>query len=463
MQEIACKLLVIGGGPGGYVCAIRAGQLNIDTVLVEQKALGGTCLNVGCIPSKALIHAADEFARLTTFAADGGDIGISAGSPRLDFAKTQAWKTGVVQRLTGGVAHLLKGAGVKVIEGQARFRDGKSVHVSGLTGEQLVRAEAVVIATGSEPVQLPDLPFGGPVLSSTEALALPQVPERLAVVGAGYIGLEIGTAYAKLGSRVTVVEAEDRILPLYDADLAQPVAQRLRTLGVETLLNARARRLHGDALVVATGDGDERQLPADRVLVAVGRRPRLDDWGLEELALERDGRALRIDDRCRTSMRGVYAIGDVTGEPMLAHRAMAQGAMVAELVAGERRAWDKRCVPAICFTDPEVVSAGLSPEAARATGAEIRIGRFPFRANGRALATGREDGWVRIVARADNGLILGVQAVGAGVAELAAEFALALEMGATLEDLAATIHPHPSRSEAVPEAALGALGHSLHL
>ncbi len=463
MQEITCKLLIIGGGPGGYVCAIRAGQMGIDTVLVEKARLGGTCLNIGCIPSKALIHAGEEFARAAAFAADGGALGISAGAPNLDFSATQAWKDNIVQRLTGGVAGLLKGANVKVIEGSARFRDGKTVQVSSVTGEQLVRADAVVIATGSSAISLPDLPFGGNVISSTEALALRQVPERLVVVGAGYIGLEIGTAYAKLGAKVTVVEAENRILPQYDADLSRPVASRLRALGIKVLVGAKARRMVGDALLVETSDGDDRRLPADKVLVAVGRRPLTDGWGLEELALEMEGRALRIDEQCRTAMRGVYAIGDVTGEPMLAHRAMAQGEMVAELIAGEKRAWDKRCIPAICFTDPEIVTAGLSPDDAGKHGIETRVGTFPFRANGRAMTTGRDDGFVRVVARADNDLILGIQAVGEGVAELASEFAVALEMGSTLEDLAATIHPHPSRGEAVQEAAFKALGRGLHL
>ncbi|MDA1100347.1 MAG: dihydrolipoyl dehydrogenase [Proteobacteria bacterium] len=463
MQEITCKLLVIGGGPGGYVCAIRAGQSGLDTVLVEKAQLGGTCLNVGCIPSKALIHAAEAFHSAVGFAAEGGSIGISAGPPSLDFGGTQSWMDGIVHRLTGGVAGLLKGAGVKVIEGSARFRDGKTVQVSSVTGEQLVRAEAVVIATGSEAVALPDLPVGGAVISSTEALALPDVPRRLVVVGAGYIGLEIGTAYAKLGSHVTVVEAEERILPQYDGDLSRPVAARLKALGVEVLLGAKARRMMGDALLVEVEGGGERHLRADKVLVAIGRRPRTNGWGLEELALEMDGRAVRVDDHCRTAMRGVYAVGDVTGAPMLAHRAMAQGYMVAEIIAGGRCAWDRRCIPAICFTDPEIVTSGLSPMAARDAGIEARSGTFPFRANGRAMTTGRDDGWVRIVARADNDLVIGVQAVGVGVAELASEFALALEMGATLEDLASAIHPHPSRSEAVQEAAFKALGRGLHL
>lgn len=461
MKDITTKLLVIGGGPGGYVCAIRAGQLGIDTVIVESGRLGGTCLNVGCIPSKALIHAADEYERAKHFA-NGGSIGVSAGPAGLDMNAVVAWKDNAVGRLNAGVAGLLKGAGVKALEGTARFRDGKTVEVATTTGPQIVRAEAIVIAAGSAPVELPNLAFGGDVISSTDALALTEVPEKLAVVGAGYIGLEIGTAFAKLGSSVTVVEAERRILPQYDAELTRPVAQRLKQLGVDVLLGARARGAASGALIVETLDGQETRIDADKILATVGRRPRTDGWGLEELALAMDGAAVRVDDQCRTSMRGVYAIGDVTGEPMLAHRAMAQGEMVAEIVAGHKRAWDKRCIPAICFTDPEVVTAGLGPDEAQAQGREIKVGQFQFRANGRALTTEREDGWVRVVARADNDLVLGVQAVGHGVSELAAEFAHALEMGATLEDIAGTIHPHPSRSEAVQEAAMKALGRALH-
>lgn len=461
MQDIECKLLVIGAGPGGYVAAIRAGQLGLNTVIVERDRLGGTCLNVGCIPSKALIHVADEYERARGFAA-GSPVGVASGPATLDLPAAMRWKDGVVGRLNGGVASLLKTAGVKALEGAARFRDGKTVEVATSTGPQIVRAEAIVIATGSAPVELPALPFGGDVISSAEALSLTAAPERLAVVGAGYIGLEIGMAYAKLGAKVTIVEAEDRILPAYDADLTRPVAARLQALGVETLLGAKARGAASGALLVETRSGDERRVVADKIMATVGRRPLTEGWGMEELALEMDGAAIRVDERCRTSMRGVYAIGDVTGEPMLAHRAMAQGEMTAEIVAGEKRAWDKRCIPAICFTDPEIVAAGLTPDRARALAGEIKVGTFPFRANGRAMATEREDGWVRVIARADNDLVLGVQAVGAGVAELASEFALALEMGATLEDVAATVHPHPSRGEAVQEAAMKALGRALH-
>ncbi|MBL8583082.1 MAG: dihydrolipoyl dehydrogenase, partial [Rhizobiaceae bacterium] len=430
MKDISCKLLVIGAGPGGYVCAIRAGQLGIDTVIVEAKKPGGTCLTVGCIPSKALIHAAEEFEKVRHYAAGKAPLGIGVSAPSLELSQTVAWKDAIVGRLTTGVSGLLKKAHVKSVAGWAKVRDGKTVEVETETGQQVIRAEAIVIATGSAPVALPFLPFGGKVISSTEALALTELPERLAVIGAGYIGLELGTAFAKLGSKVTVVEALDRILPLYDSELTRPVAKSLEALGVTVMLGAKAKGLSakGDALLVEGAGGAEQKIAADKVLVTVGRKPATEGWGLEELDLDRDGKFIRIDERCRTSMRGVYAIGDVTGEPMLAHRAMAQGEMVAEIVAGHARAWDKRAIPAVCFTDPEIVSAGMSPDEARRTGGEVKIGQFPFRANGRAMTMLGEAGFVRVVARADNHLVLGIQAVGNGVSELAAAFGLALEM-----------------------------------
>lgn len=465
MKEISCRLLVIGAGPGGYVCAIRAGQLGIDTVIVEAAKAGGTCLNVGCIPSKAMIHAADEYLKVTEMAAGKGPLGISLSAPAIDLAKTVAWKDRIVGRLNTGVIGLLKKAGVKAVAGWARFRDGKTVEVDTETGLQVIRAETIVIATGSAPVELPFLPFGGPVISSTDALALKQVPPALAVVGGGYIGLELGIAFAKLGSKVTVVEALPRILPQYDAELMRPVARRLEALGVKVLVGAKARGLSskGDALLVEAVDGAEQKIAADKVLVTVGRKPLVEGWGLEEIELDRDGSFIRIDDQCRTSMRGVYAIGDVTGEPMLAHRAMAQGEMVAEIVAGHKRAWDKRAIPAVCFTDPEIVTAGLSPDEAKAAGIDVRSAQFPFSANGRAMTLSGEEGFVRVVARADNHLVLGVQAVGTGVSELSAAFSLAIEMGARLEDIAGTIHAHPTQGEAFLEAALRTLGHAIHI
>jgi dihydrolipoamide dehydrogenase len=463
VREVCCKLLVLGAGPGGYACAIRAGQLGIDTVLVERERPGGTCLHVGCIPSKALIHAADEFHRIATVAAGGDPLGIAVSKPSLDLGATMAWKDAIVGRLTSGLAGLIERAKVKTIHGRGHFRDGKTVEVDTETGAQVVRAETIVIATGSAPVELPELPFGGNVISSAEALALAAPPATLAIVGAGYIGLELGTVFAKLGTRVTVVEAENRILPQYGAELVRPVARRLAELGVEVLTGARARGLTGNrqSLLVEHSGGESRRVDCEKVLVTVGRRPVTDGWGIEELVLDMRGPFVRIDDRCRTSMRGIHAVGDVTGEPMLAHRALAQGEMVAELVAGRPRAWDKRCVPAVCFTDPEIVTVGLAPDAARATGGgDIVTAQVPFAANGRAMTMAATDGFVRVTARADNHLVLGIEAVGTGVSELSAAFTLAIEMGARLEDVAHTVHAHPTQSEAFHEAARRALGQS---
>ncbi|MEI9986061.1 MAG: NAD(P)/FAD-dependent oxidoreductase [Aliidongia sp.] len=289
--------------------------------------------------------------------------------------------------------------------------DGKSCRVETDTGPQIVRAEHVVLATGSEPMDLKTVPFGGRVISSTGALSLPEVPARLVVVGAGYIGLELGTAYAKLGSKVTIVEAEDRILPLYDAELTRPVSKRLDKLGIEILTATKAQGLSpaGDALIVQAGGGEARSIPADRILVAIGRRPRTPGFRAGAARPDHEWPVHRIDERCATSMRNVWAIGDVTGEPMLAHRAMAQGEMVAEIIAGQRRAFDKVTVPAVCFTDPEIVTAGLSPDDARKLGHELKVGLFPFTANGRAMTRRGEDGFIRIVARADNHLVLGIR------------------------------------------------------
>lgn len=462
MRELTCRLLVIGAGPGGYVCAVRAGQLGVDTIVVDPEPPGGTCLNVGCIPSKALIHAADAFHRIAELSSQPA-MGVIARGAEMDLAQTMAWKDGIVSRLTGGVATLLRKAKVRLIAGEARLRDGKTAVVETPEGPALIRCEVLVLATGSEPVELPALPFGERILSSTGALALTEVPQTLAVVGGGYIGLELGTAFAKLGSKVTIVEAAPRILPQYDAELTRPVAQRLHALGMRVLTGARAGGLSASgALQVAGVDGAE-EITADRVLVTVGRHPRTKAAGIPELELAMEGPFLSIDDRCRTSMRGVFALGDLTGEPMLAHRAMAQGQMVAELVAGHPRAWDKRAIPAVCFTDPEIVSVGLSPDEARQQGHQVLTAVFPFGANGRAMTTAREDGFIRVTARADTRAVLGIQAVGAEISELSAGFALALEMEARVEDITATIHAHPTRAESVQEAALRSVGQALHI
>jgi dihydrolipoamide dehydrogenase len=496
MDASSTQLLVIGGGPGGYVAAIRAAQLGVQVTLVEGERLGGTCLNVGCIPSKALIHVADQFHQVKSHGqpalrghgvAPAADIGIRVQSPRIDLAQTVRWKDGIVTRLTGGVAALLKKHGVTVVDGWARVVDGKTVEVRTRhdshpdNADMRIRCEHLLLATGSEAVPLPGLPFGGAIVSATQALSPSSIPSRLVVVGAGYIGLELGIVYRKLGSQVTVVEAMDRLLPTYDEELTRPVAASLRRLGIDLRLGCRvqgttpAKQRAGaqpdagasDAtpltLAVRDAEGRESTIEADRVLVAVGRRPRLEGTGIESLMLDMDGRTVKVDDQCRTSMRHVWAIGDLTGEPMLAHRAMAQGETVAEIIAGKRRRFMPAAVPAVCFTDPELVTAGLSPADAHKAGLETVSAQFPFAANGRALTLESSEGFVRVVARQDNHLIVGWQAVGTGVSELAAAFSQSLEMAARLEDVAHTIHAHPTLGEAVQEAALRALGQALHV
>lgn len=464
MQTKNTQLLVLGGGPGGYVAAIRAGQLGIPCIVVEGGQLGGTCLNVGCIPSKALLHAADEYARARRWT-DLSPIGISVASAQLDIRQTVHWKDDIVARLTGGVAALLRKSGVEVVSGWGTIVDGKTVDVRTAQGEALrISCEHLLVATGSVPVDLAGLPFGGDVVSSTGALSPGSLPQRLVVVGAGYIGLELGTAYRKLGADVTIVEAGQRVLPGYDESLTRPVAASLKRMGVDLRLGCTVQgRGEDGALRVLDAKGVEASLAADRILVAVGRQPRTAGFGLEGLQLRMNGRAIAIDGQCGTSMTHVWAIGDVAGEPMLAHRAMAQGEMVAEIISGKKRRFNPASIPAVCFTDPEIVVAGLSAQEARSKGIEVIEAQFPFSANGRAMTLESTEGFVKVAARKDNHLILGWQAVGQGVAELGSAFSQSLEMGAVLEDVASTIHAHPTLGEAVQESALRALGHALHI
>jgi dihydrolipoamide dehydrogenase len=467
-EHLKPKLLIVGGGPGGYVAAIRAGQLGIDTVLVEADRLGGTCLIRGCIPSKAIIHAASEYESMRR-AADKGLHGIKlTAAPKLDLAETVKWKEGIVTRLNTGVTGLLKRAKVKVVNGWAKFQDGKTCTVDATTGPVTITAEHVLLATGSLPVQIPSIPFGGPVISSTEALMLDKLPENLVVVGAGYIGLELGIAFAKLGSQVTVVEAEKNILPLYDTDLTTPVKRWFDKHGVTIHLGAKAKAVEtgkNTALIVETADGKTLSLPADKILVTVGRKPNTEGWGIENMAIDMAGRFVKVDDQCRTSMKDVWAVGDLVGEPMLEHKAATQGEMVAEIIAGQKRRFAPAAIAAVCFTEPEIVSCGLSPVEATKAGEETVVGQFPFAANGRALSMDAGDnfGFVRVVARKSDHRVLGIQAVGSHISDLSGEFATVMEMGAVLEDVAGTIHVHPTLTEAFHEAALKALGHAIHI
>ena len=470
MAEVRnCKVLVVGAGPGGYVAAIRAGQLGLDTVIVEGSRAGGTCLIRGCIPSKAVIHAASSFEEIEKHSGKG-KMGISvSGKPKVDMKELVNWKESIVTKLNKGVEGLLKAAKVELISGWAKFRNAKTCEVSGGEKEWIINAEHVILANGSKSVELPFMPFDDNVISSTEALELNEVPKKLVVIGAGYIGLELGIAYRKLGSEVTFIEALDQILPIYDSEMTRPINMWLRKHKVTVNLGAKAKGATTKGKVTTVeytdSDGKDHKIKADKVLVTVGRKPNTQGWGLSKMAVDMDGPFVKVDKQCRTSMKNVWAIGDIVGEPMLAHKASAQGEMVSEIIAGHRRAFDPVSIAAVCFTDPEIVGVGLTPEEAKEEGIDVTVGKFPFAASGRALAmdAGSDGGFVRITARSDNHTIVGIHAVGSHVSELSGEFALAIEMGSRLEDVAGTIHVHPTLTEAFAESALAGLGHAIHI
>ena len=470
-----CKVLVVGAGPGGYVAVIRSAQLGLDTVIVEGDKAGGTCLIRGCIPSKAIIHAAERFESLQQHANEGGHMGLSlAAEPQIDMAALVDWKDAIVERLNKGVEALLKGAGAELVKGWATFTGPKKCTVETTEGLLDIEAENVIIATGSSHIDLPFMPCDEEfVLSSTGALDLQKLPKSAAIVGGGYIGLELGCALAKLGTDVTVVEGMDSILGIMDKEIRRPLEIWLKKHKVTVHTNALARgtEIKGKgasrkAHLTFEKDGEEQTIKVDKVLVTVGRSPNTKGWGLENMGVRMDtgGRFIRIDRQSRTNVPGVYAIGDVAGQPMLAHKASAQGEMVAEIIAGHNRSFDKVAIPAIVFTEPEIVSVGLSPDEAKDRGEEVITGKFPLAANGRALTLEAEKtaGFIRVTARESDHVILGIQAVGSHVAELHGEFVLALEMGALLEDIADTVHAHPTMTEAFHEGVLKTLGHAIH-
>ena len=470
-----CQVLVVGAGPGGYVAAIRSAQLGLDTIIVEGEKAGGVCLNVGCIPSKAIIHAAERYEALNKHSSEEGHMGISvSGNPEIEMKGVVEWKDDIVQRLTKGVETLIKNAGAELINGWATFSSSKQCTVKTDEGEINIEAENVIIATGSSHIDLPFMPCDEEfVLSSTGALSLKKLPKKVAIVGGGYIGLELGCALTKLGTEVTVVEGMDSILGIMDKEIRRPLEIWLKKNKVTVHTNALARgsKIKGKGAsrkveLIFEKDSEEQKITVDKILVTVGRSPNSKGWGVENMGIRMDasGRFIRIDRQCRTSAPGVYAIGDVAGEPMLAHKASAQGEMVAEIISGEKREFDKVAIPAIVFTEPEIVSVGLTPDEAKEKGEEIIVGKFPLAANGRALTIEAEKsaGFIRVTARKDDHVILGIQAVGSHVAELHGEFILALEMGAQLEDISDTVHAHPTMTEAFHESVLKTLGHAIH-
>ena len=461
------EVLVIGAGPGGYVAAIRAAQKGHDTTLVEKNAYGGACLNRGCIPSKALITGSG----LAHEAGNAEHMGVHA-DPAVDLTRLVEWKDGVVDRLTGGVEKLCKANGVNLIEGTASFVDEHSARVAHGgegQGSESIDFEHAIVATGSRPVAIPGFDFASEhIWSSAEALSADSVPDRLAVVGGGYIGMELATVYAKLGSTVTVVEMLDDILDPYEDDVKRTVRKRAEALGIEFQFGEGASEWSesgdgGYLLHTETEDGEESAYPADRILVAVGRTPVTDGLDLSNAGVETNDQGfIETDDRARTSTEHVYAVGDVAGDPMLAHAASKEGIVAAEHVAGEPAALDYQAMPAAVFTDPEVGTVGMTEAAAEDAGFDVAVGEMPFNASGRAMTTGHTDGFVRLVADAEHGFVLGGQIVGPEASELVAEVALAIELGATLEDIAATVHTHPTLAEAVMEAAENAQGQAIH-
>ena len=455
-------LLILGAGPGGYVCAFRAAQLGLKVALVEKRpTLGGTCLNVGCIPSKALLHATEHFAWAKHHAAESG---IKLGSVEIDVPALLKRKDGIVAKLTGGIAQLAKARKITVFTGTATFTGPKAVRVTAADGKtEEVTATNIVIATGSAPVELPSLKFDGrTVVSSDQAIAFDSVPQRLVVVGGGAIGLELGSVWARLGAEVTVVEFLPKLVAAYDDDIVRNFTRLLQKQGLKIETGAKVTGF-ADGKLSAERDGKPLEFAADKVLVAVGRRPFTDGLGLAAAGVELDEKKrIKVDARLCTSAAGVWAIGDVVAGPMLAHKAEEDGVAVAEWIAGKAGHIDWDLVPAIVYTDPEIAGVGLGEDAAKAKGLAVRVGKFSFAANGRALAASAADGFVKLVADAKTDRLLGAQILGRGAGELISEVVAHMAYGGSAEDLARTIHAHPTMSEAVREAALAVSRSALH-
>ncbi len=472
MPEQRFDAVVIGAGPGGYPAAIRLGQLKVKTAIIEREYWGGVCLNVGCIPSKAVIHAAKTYEKM----GHADELGIMISEkPTMDMKKLQTWKGGVVQKLTSGVRTLLKGNGVEIIDGTAKLEksgtDGHRITVKTKTGDQTIIAKNIILATGSRPIEIPGFKVDNAsrVIDSTGALALDHVPQRMVVIGGGYIGLELGMVYAKFGSKVTVVEAMPRLLGTMDKDCVAVVERKLKKMGVEVMLNTKAKSWEdkGDraVLTVELADGKTATVDTDKILLSIGRRPNSENLGLDAAGVTVDKRGYVVaDDHLRTNVGGIYAIGDLIGGMMLAHKATKEGEVVAEIIAGHKAAFDVRTIPAVVFTDPEIAVTGLTEDEAKAKGhTNLKVGKFPFAALGRALSVNDTEGFVKTIADGKTGEVLGVHIVGNGAADLIAEATLAIEMGAVVDDLRLTIHAHPTLSEGMMESAAAALGEAIHI
>jgi dihydrolipoamide dehydrogenase len=457
------EAVVIGGGPGGYVAAIRLGQLGKETVLVEKENLGGVCLNIGCIPSKALIRVA----KLKNRVEAAQQIGLEITNLRVDMAKVQAWKESVVSRLVSGVEYLCKNNHVRIIKGEAKFNGPNTIEIKSAAGTETIETKNTIIATGTRPVEIPGFQFNGTtVVTTTEMLALREVPKNLVVVGAGVSGLEMATMYAQLGSKVTVIELLDQLLPgvVMDAEIIKVVERAFRKLGIEYHVKSRAKEYRDGKVFATLEDGKEVTFPCDKVLVSVGRRANSDQLDLDKAGVKIDQHGwIQVNKKLQTNVSGIYAIGDVIGPPLFAHKASKDGVIAAEVIAGMSSEADYRAVAWAIFTDPEIASVGLTEAQAKEKGYDPIVGKFPFTALGRALLAGESEGFVKIVADKESELVLGLHIIGPEASDLISEGALAVEMGATLEDIGFTIHPHPTLPEAIMEAAEAAKGKAIHI
>ncbi|MBE2912903.1 dihydrolipoyl dehydrogenase [Anoxybacillus flavithermus] len=460
---IETETLVVGAGPGGYVAAIRAAQLGQKVTIVEKGNLGGVCLNVGCIPSKALISAGHRY----EIATHSQDMGIFAENVKVDFSKVQEWKAGVVKKLTSGVEGLLKGNKVEIVRGEAYFVDENTVRVMTENSAQTYKFKNAIIATGSRPIELPAFKFSKRVLDSTGALNLPEIPKSMVVIGGGYIGTELGTAYANFGTKITILEGADEILSGFEKQMSAVVRRRLKKKGVDVFTNALAKGVEereDGVTVTFEVNGETKTVDAEYVLVTVGRRPNTEEMGLEQIGIKITERGLiEIDKQCRTSVPNIYAIGDIVAGPPLAHKASYEGKIAAEAIAGHPSEIDYLAIPAVVFSDPECASVGYFEKQAIEEGIDVITAKFPFGANGRALALNETDGFLKLVLTKDDGVIIGAQIVGPNASDMIAELGLAIEAGMTAEDIAMTIHAHPTLGEITMEAAEVALGSPIHI
>lgn len=466
-MDASYEAIVLGGGPGGYVCAIRLAQLGVKVACVEEEEYGGVCLNWGCVPSKALIANAHYFEKSHRMK----DHGVIVGDVSVDVGRMQDWKNGIVKKLTGGVRQLLRSNGATIVEGRGKLIDARTLEVTQKDGTtaRVTAEKAIVVATGSATIQVPGFEFDGQrIIGAREAVSYPRIPGRLLVVGGGVIGLELGMVYQAFGSELTVVELTPTLLPGTDPDCVKVVERTISKRGGKIHKNTRAERYElgasGDVVVTLAGPEGAERVSCDTVLVAVGMKPRSKHIGLEQVGVNVDPRGfIPTDERCQTNVPGIYAIGDVSGTPMLAHKASKEGEVCAEVIAGHPAAKDWVTVPGIIFTDPEIATAGITEQEAKEQGLEVKVGRFPFAALGRAMSIGETDGFVKVVTEKATGRVVGIHIVGPSASDLISEAVLALETVATAEDMAMSIHPHPTLGEALMEAAAASLGHAIHI